>query len=60
VQHRDAREEEAVGNGGKGVVQVRVRERAERDDQKMRDPRDRAPERRLSSGGYFVGVDGFF
>jgi hypothetical protein len=25
----------------------------------MRDPRDRAPERGLAGGRYFVGVDGF-
>jgi hypothetical protein len=57
VQHRDAGEEQAVGDGDERVVQVRVRERPERDDREVRDSGDRAPERRLAGVGY---LDGFF
>jgi hypothetical protein len=60
VQHGDARKDEAVGDRSQRVVEVGVGERAERDDRKVRDARDRAPERRFGRRGYFVGVDGFF
>jgi hypothetical protein len=60
VEHRDGREHEAVRDGDKRVIEVRVRDRAERDDQQMRDRSDRAPQRGLAGGRYFVGVDGFF
>jgi hypothetical protein len=60
VQHRDARQQEAVRDRDEEVIEERVRERSERDDRQMRDPRDRAPQRRLAGVGYFAGVDGFF
>jgi hypothetical protein len=59
VEHGDGGEQEAVRDGDEGVVEVRVGERAERDDREMRDRGDRAPERGLPGGRYFVGVDGF-
>jgi hypothetical protein len=43
VEHGDGREQEAVGDRHERVVQVRIGERAERDDRKMRDRGDRAP-----------------
>jgi hypothetical protein len=55
VQHRDRRQQQAVRERDLEVVEVRVRERAERDDREMREPGDRAPERRLARVGYFDG-----
>jgi hypothetical protein len=55
VQYRDGRQQQAVRERDKEVVEVRVRERAERDDRKVREPGDRAPDRRLARVGYFDG-----
>jgi hypothetical protein len=60
VQHGDGWEQEAVRDRDERVVEVRVGDRSERDDQKMRDRGDRAPQRGFPGGRYFVGVDGFF
>jgi hypothetical protein len=60
MEHRDGREQEAVRDRDERVVQVRVGECAERDDREVRDPGDRAPQRGLLGGRYFVGVDGGF
>jgi hypothetical protein len=60
MQHRDGREQEAIGDGDEEVVDVRISEVAERDDREVRGAGDRAPECRLPGGGYFVGVDGGF
>jgi hypothetical protein len=59
VEHRDRREQEAVGDRDERVVEVGIGERAERDDRQMRDRRDRAPQGGLPGRRYFVGVDGF-
>jgi hypothetical protein len=60
VEHRDARQKEAVRDGDQGVVEVRVRKCAEGDDRQVRDPGDRAPQRCFARGRYFVCGDFFW
>jgi hypothetical protein len=59
VEHRDRWEDEAICDRDERVVEVRVGDRSERDDREVRGRGDRAPQRGLPGGRYFVGVDGF-
>jgi hypothetical protein len=58
VQDRDARQDQAVGDRDEDVVEVRVRDRADGDDEEVRDAGDGDPDAGLLRVDYFA--DGFF
>jgi hypothetical protein len=52
VEDGDARQHESVRGGEEDVVQVRIAERTDEDDEQLRDAGERAPERGLAGVSY--------
>jgi hypothetical protein len=58
VEHRDRRKQEPVGDRDQRVVEIGVGDRADGDDEQLRDAGGGAPDRGLARVDYFA--DGFF
>jgi hypothetical protein len=60
MEHRDARQQESVGERDQRVIEIRIRLISERDDREVRDPGDSGPEGGFRRRRYFVWGDFFW